>query len=461
LMNWRVLTAINALIAIVTISAVAYAVSHIRRSHAERRSTGAELHSRNQRAATLPHTNSFRDITDVRVDKLASVLSSELYEVLSRATPEQIAALALKFNDLSYDAPTLGAVGTFFQTWANIDGKAALTAAFRLRDLRLKRAAADAVVESASPSLCGELAIQLRDHPDADLLSESKGAFLDVLLPKWALADAPAAAKFFDNLGDAQKALSYETDNKIGRAWATVDPYKALAWADKHTYPTSNDQDVLFSETIAGWSAIDMPAAANYVAQHMGRQGAKEAADAIVAAMLNQDGNGSRAAKWLSNLPSSLRKKEIQGNFAYVWAETDPQACARWVETLPEDEKPAAVNGLMIAWPAKNWNDASKWIGTVSGQLRDEAIASAINTSGFENISAPEAISLALSVTDRELRLNAITDAVSHWAIEDREAAVAWLKRSSLSPREKRAVMSLDVISPRKPEQESDESLDQ
>src|SRR5437868_13396971 len=110
----------------------------------------------------------------------------------------------------------------------------------------------------------------------------------------------------------------------------------------------------------------------------------------------------------------------------------------------------------MIAWPAKNWSDASKWIATVSGELRDDAIASAINTSGFKNIPPPEAISLALSVADPKLRLSAITDAVSNWALEDREAAVAWLKRSSLSPREKRAVMLLDVISPRKPEQESD-----
>jgi len=274
----------------------------------------------------LSHTNNFRDITDVRVDKLAPVPSSELYEVLSRTTPEQIAALA---------------------------------AAFRLRDLRFKRAAAVAVVESASPSLCGELALQLRDHPDADVLSESKGAFLDVLLPKWALGDAPAAAKFFDDLGDAQKALSYETDNKIGRAWATVDPYKALAWADKHTYPTSNDQDVLFSETIAGWSTTDMPAVANYLAQHIDRQGAKEAADAIVAAMLNQDGNGDRSAKWLSNLPSTPRKWEIESNFAFVWAEKNPQDCARWVTTLPRNEQPAAVSGLMQGWTDKNWTDAS------------------------------------------------------------------------------------------------------
>jgi hypothetical protein len=454
-MNWRVLTAINALIAIVTISAVVYAVSHIRPLQAERRTTSAKLHSRNERAAHLSHTNSFRDITDVRVDKLASVPSSELYEVLSRTTPEQIAALALKFNDLSYDAPTLGAVGTFFQTWANIDGKAALAAAFRLRDLRLKRAAAVAVVESASPSLCGELALQLRDHPDADLLSESKGAFLDVLLPKWALADAPAAAKFFDDLGDAQKALSYETDNKIGRAWATVDPYKALAWADKHTYPTSNDQDVLFGETIAGWSTTDMPAAANYLAQHIDRQGAKEAADAIVAAMLNQDGNGDRAAKWLSNLPSTLRKWEIESNFAFVWAEKKPQDCARWVTTLPRSEQPAAVSGLMHGWTDKNWTDASTWISTVNGELRDHAIASAINCCASENVPASQMIPLALSVTDAELRLSAITDAVSHWAIENREAALEWVKRSSLSPREKRAVLSLDVLSPPKTEQES------
>ena len=228
-----------------------------------------------------------------------------------------------------------------------------------------------------------------------------------------------------------RKALSYEIENKIGRAWATVDPYKALAWADKHTYPTSNDQDVLFSETIAGWSTTDIPAAANYLAQHIDRQGAKEAADAIVAAMLDQDGNGDRAAKWLSYLPSTLRKWEIESNFAFIWAEINPEDCARWVTTLPRNEQPAAVSGLMHGWTGKNWTDASTWISTVNGELRDHAIASAINCCASENVPASQMIPLALSVTDPELRLSAITDAVSHWAIENREAALAWVKRSS------------------------------
>jgi hypothetical protein len=455
-MNWRLATSINALIALVTITAVIYGASQLRHWDSQHKTKTAEVTPANSSAPRRSIATGMSDITEVRVDKLASVPSPELHEVLWGATPEQIRTLALKFNDLPSDAPTLGAVGVFFKAWTEIDGKAALQGAFQLKNLTLKRTAAAAVVGSISPSACAEIANYLRDHPDIDLLQECRGEYLDPVLERWALVDAAAAAKFFDNLGDGQHALFYETDNKIGRAWATVDPYKALAWADKHTYPTSNDQDVLFSETIAGWSTTDMPAAANYVAQHMDRQGAKEAADAIVAAMLNQDGNGGRAVKWLSNLPSSLRKKEVQGNFACVWAKQNPEASAHWVETLPAGEQPAAVGGLMVVWAGDNWSAASKWIDSVSGELRDQAINSAINCCGLpENIPPAQAMSLALSVRDPELRFDTLKYALSHWAMENREAAVAWVKRSSLSEKQKRAVLSLDMLSPQKSEEDS------
>lgn len=138
-MNWRLVTAINALIPIVTISVGIYAVCHIRHSQPERRPTDTELNSRNKTEDYLWRADNLRDITSVRVDKLASVPPSELYEVLSSATPEQILALAMKFNDLPSDAPTLGAVEMFFKTLAQINGNAALVTAFRIKDVRLRR----------------------------------------------------------------------------------------------------------------------------------------------------------------------------------------------------------------------------------------------------------------------------------------------------------------------------------
>lgn len=455
-MNWRLVTAINALIPIVTISVGIYAVCHIRHSQPERRPTDTELNSRNKTEDYLWRADNLRDITSVRVDKLASVPPSELYEVLSSATPEQILALAMKFNDLPSDAPTLGAVEMFFKTLAQINGNAALVTAFRIKDVRLRRAAASAVVDSVSPALCGDLAAHLRDHPDTDLMSENNGSFLDTLLQRWAFVDAAAAAKFLDELGDAADVLSYETKDRIGRAWGTVDPSQALAWADKHTYPTSNDQDVLFSDTIAGWCTTDLAAASSYVTQHIDRQGGKESADTVLRLMLEHDGDGKGATKWLSELPSSLRKKEIEGNFACVWAQRDASASARWVETLPGDEQPAAVSGLMVVWAGHNWPAALEWINGIAGELRDHAINSAINCCGLpENISPAQAISLALSITNSDLRFDTLKDALSHWAIENREAAVGWVKRSSLPEEQKRSVLSLDMLSPQKSEHDS------
>jgi hypothetical protein len=302
------------------------------------------------------------------------------------------------------------------------------------------------VIESASPSLSRELALWLRDQPDANLLGDNKEEYYAILLPKWALADAPAAANFFDELGEPQRAQCYEAEHGIGRAWAAIDPLGALAWADKHTYPTSDGSDSLWSETIAGWASVDLPAAASYVAQHINRQGGQQAAATIIDAMVNEDETGGKAAEWQQTLPSGFRKYGAANHLGFIWGKKDPAACARWIKMLPPDEQPAAVNGLMIVWTGKNWPEASKWIGTAEGQLRDQAIATAINI-GFRTVPTRDAIPLALSVTDSKLRHRAIGDAVAHWAIEgERKAAVSWVKQSSLSEQEKREILSLDVL---------------
>jgi hypothetical protein len=59
----------------------------------------------------------------MRLDKIGSVPPSELYQVLLRATPEERATLAGKFNDLHYNAPTHAAACIFFQAWSELDGK--------------------------------------------------------------------------------------------------------------------------------------------------------------------------------------------------------------------------------------------------------------------------------------------------------------------------------------------------
>ena len=177
-MNWRLLTAINAAIALITVSAVIFSVTRSRTepSRTERRQNASQSDSANnqfQERIDKIHIESVDDLSNARVDDLGAVPAAELTQLMNRATPEQLAAMAFKFNDAPIDTRTLGGMGVFFQAWTELDPKSALSGAFRLSDITMRKLAARTVVGSVSPSAAPELIAQIREHPDKDLMENT------------------------------------------------------------------------------------------------------------------------------------------------------------------------------------------------------------------------------------------------------------------------------------------------
>src|SRR5438067_8460087 len=140
-MNWRLLTAINAAIALVTVTAVIFDLT---RSRGERsRATVRSIPTNAQKQATdresKARIEALDDLSKARVDDLGAVPAAELTHLMDRATPEQLAALAFKFNEAPTDARTLGGMAVFFQAWAKLDPKNALAAAFQLKDITFRK----------------------------------------------------------------------------------------------------------------------------------------------------------------------------------------------------------------------------------------------------------------------------------------------------------------------------------
>jgi hypothetical protein len=378
-----------------------------------------------------------RDSTQMRVDKLASVPPSQLYQVLMRSSPEEIAALGLKFNDLPKNGKTIGATAIFFQAWAELDGKSALQGAFQIRDTGLRKMALSTVVHSASPGLAPELAAYLVEHPDKDL----KDAFRDDLLPQamesWSLIDPTAAAKFFDELPLVKKS-AYSTGTGIAYAWGTVDPYAALSWAERENMPEV-DSGSLMNAVIAGWCDVDVNAAGAFVKEHLDRSGSQLAAYSVAATLFDQD--PKKAIDWLGDLPWGEAKDEAESKLARFWAEKDPSAASRWVEELPSVERPAVAVSLASAWALSDWPAASTWIAGLNGESHNAAVQSAI-----QNIPAgippTEPLALALSITDKDQRFGAVMSVIQLWTAKDPEAAAAWVKNSSLTKEEKQLLLS-------------------
>ena len=444
-MNWRLATLINAAIAAVTVIAAItlHSPTTPRTQTSPSRSIigvgTSEPASWKPTSIAQPVQPAGIDVAHTQVDSFATVAPSEFYEILLRATPEEIAALALKFNELPVNSRSGGAIGMFFQAWAELDGPAALQGAFRINDVPLRRVAANTVLHSMSPSVAREMATYLRDYPDKDLAASCQNEFMEAVLSRWADVDPSAAAQFYDDLGKKSDALTGSVPASIAWSWGTLDPNAALDWIQKQ----SNEQysGSLFDSVVTGWVRNDPPAAMNYVVQHLDRPGANSAAASIAVELLNRDPQS--AGRWINNLPPGEARSSAEQSLTYTWAERDPAAAARWTQELPVDDQASAAFTVARIWAGQDWPETQRWLAGLSGDYRDSAIAGAVVTG---QVDPAESLPLAESMTNVEARLHTLQGIIENWADSNRDEAAIWIKNSTITREEKEQLLGLDIF---------------
>jgi len=443
-MNWRLVTIINVIIALVTLGAVIFDLTRPRtdgspkkRSHttSQRNSPNSQSNSANngpeQRVGEV-RIESPEDLENARVDDLGAVPAGALTELMHRATPEQLAAMALKFNDAPTDARTFGGMGVFFQAWAQLDPKAALAGAFRIDDVAMRKLAARTVVNSVSPSAAEELIAFLADDPDKDLGSESKSEFVGTLISNWSQLDPEAASRFIDEKARDKRNLGYGLDYRarsdIAYNWATLDPSAALEWATKQNGKESTYGVELYESVIRGWCRKDIATASAYVAQHLNDPDLAYTAPTVVTAMFDQ--NVEETRDWIGHMPAGSSREEAERTFASLWSEKDPRSAANWVGSLPADEQTNVISTVARNWVDMNWPEASRWIATLTGDGRDKALRVAANR---ENATPGDSLSVALSIGDDQMRNDVIESIIRNWAASDPNAANIWVKAGPFS----------------------------
>lgn len=126
-MNWRLITIVNIVIALITGGAVIFDLTRPRTegSPKQRRQSRSQSNSANSQSSSADSRFGERaekiriespdDLENARVDDLGAVPAGALTELMHRATAAQLAALALKFNDAPTDAHTFGGMGIFFR----------------------------------------------------------------------------------------------------------------------------------------------------------------------------------------------------------------------------------------------------------------------------------------------------------------------------------------------------------
>lgn len=128
--------------------------------------------------------------------------------------------------------------------------------------------------------------------------------------------------------------------------------------------------------------------------------------------------NAAAYAELIASLPATTTL-EARQSFLEKWGDSDPEAAARWVESLPDDAaaKPATL-GLVGSWVRYDQDAALSWAASLSnGPIRDAAAARlSVSLAGrhpdeawqwANSVSDPAALNKAIVELDRRWQYDA------------------------------------------------------
>ena len=388
----------------------------------------------NARQASADHSAIGSRLTKSEKDRLllgniAAVPFQELYSLLSKQTPEEIAKLAEQLQTLPRSRASEAKVVAFFKTWAAFDAKAALASAIALRDARFRSAAIAVVLRSADAAAASALAHSINDLPAGALSPSDKINFVSSAVTKWSSLEPVAAAQFLDAIG--AKGLDYTSAfNSTAANWATQDPAAALAWAQQHPDGYGN---LALQGALNGWWQTDPKAAEAYVASLPDASGRQETTMSFANMLFRSD--PAHARQWVSQLQSVDARKAANSAIAQSWAQDDPEAATRWAANLPQDERGIALGGAARFWAKEDPKRAGDFLNSLGGPMRDEAVGFFSATLAYEDSGL--ALNWAATISDPSMRQKSEEMIASEWLKQNPAAAKDWIQNSSLPEVEK------------------------
>ncbi|MEN3370861.1 MAG: hypothetical protein V7609_3004 [Verrucomicrobiota bacterium] len=357
---------------------------------------------------------------------ITTVPFQELYGLLSTLSPEQRMQLAQQLKNLPPGKETTAKIAIFFKTWAQLDAKAAMTAALSFKTLETMTAAINSVIEGADATTAAALALSINEMPPGALSLGQKSDFLGKAVTKWGQVDPTAAAKFLDSIGsDGPNFIG--AWRSVAENWAAFDPAAALAWIDGHI--DAKNTKFVVSAAVRAYYENDPRAAEAYVSSHVDQPGHQQLASLIADRIWKDD--PQRAKDWVSQLSNVDARRYGNHSIAMQVASTDPQAASEWAASLSEAERGFVINAAVGAWARKDPQAAAQWLSGLTGTVRDEAISSYSIRVAAQDPTA--ALTWASSVSDPATREMSVQRIVVSWAKRNPGEAKAWIQKSSLT----------------------------
>ncbi len=372
---------------------------------------------------------------------LTTVPFPEIYEILSRQGPDEVARLAAQLDGLPPSAQNSARIKIFFKAWAQLDPTAAFEKATTFHTPETRGTAIGAIITGADPAAAGALAGAIAKLPDDALPALTKAQYFSEAVVKWSEVDPAAAAQFLGatQFGGLNYGMAFYS---VAQSWATRDPVAALAWAQQQRQTMMGLSPV--NGAVLGWWKKDPAGAEAFALAQIGTPLGKQ----LITNLVNQMGNDdhAKAAAWVKELPDAELRNQSYQMLASQLAFTDPKAAAVWAMTLPPESIDDAVGSAVSFWAQSDPTAAAGWIQGLSGNARDSAISSYSYATAEADPAA--ATTWAATIADEKKRASALRSTFRQWRKRDAGAAQAWIESSSLSEAE-RALLLESLPPPR------------
>jgi len=404
----------------------------LRHERASKSPNGATRRARADHPTTAPRLTKAEE-NKIILGDVAAVPFQELYGLLSRRTPQEIAELARELQSLPRNPKSEAKIAAFFKAWATLDASAAFAMAKSFRP-ELRSDAIGAVLDGADTSVAGTLVGSINALPKGSLSPSMKSMLLARAVGKWSRIDPVDAAKFLDS-SDNQGMTFSMAWNEVASNWAGIDPVAALTWAGQAPKDSGR---FARSGAIMGWWKNDPGAAEDYVASHLATLKDWQVASTLAANIFSED--PERARKWVSELPNEDARKQATSMLAIQLGFSDPAAATKWSATLQAEQRTTALAESVGTWAQEDPTAAGQWLGAYDGPGRDEAVQNfTLNVASKD----PEtALSWAATISDPKLRGSTEQQIAGDWLRQNPQAATSWIQNSSLPLEEKTRLLT-------------------
>ncbi len=339
------------------------------------------------------------------------------------------------------------------QTWAQSDPQAALKAALEIQESGSRASAISSAVSSwARSDFQGALqyAINVSDSTTrSDVLramsmnpSGNRQELLDAvfeymptgdnfqqsvsqIISSWAREDPAAAAAAAAQLPLGR--IFSQSVSMIASQWSqTGRKEEVFAWAK--TLPEGEARRGALGSLFSQWSSQD-PQGAIAALTSLDPADRKQAIQSISSGWSNK--NPEAVLQWSASLTSAEERRDVIRDAVSQWANSAPEAAARYVRGLGEEDRGPAMRAVVDRWASKDAEAAAEWLAVQpAGTSKDSAITALTRKISSED---PEtAISWAATISDPKNRERQMESLARDWVRQDAVTARAWISASNL-----------------------------